>query len=135
MVNAMTINKRTFDIAEYSDKAREALKKLKATKQPGQQATGNKSDVLNAVKTDIKNLMDEGYTIKQIAEAFSADVFGILPKSITEIIDGKRRNKVTRKTTKTAPTTTNKEQNTQATNTTKQSVAGTIVIKPDNEDL
>ena len=78
---------RVFDIEEYATKARTALEKLKQTQQPGDKGgKGGKADVLQAVKSEIKALIDEGYTAKQIANAFKDDVFGILPKTITEMI-------------------------------------------------
>lgn len=82
---------RVFDIKEYSEKVKAALSKLESTQQPGQQSgKGNKTDVLMASKKEISDLMKKGYTAKQIADALSNDIFGILPKTITQMISGKQ---------------------------------------------
>lgn len=81
---------RTFDITEYATKARAALSKLEKTQQPGQLVSGSKTDVVQFIKADIKALMDKGYTAQQVADALKLDVFSILPKSITEIVKGKK---------------------------------------------
>jgi len=131
---------RTFDVAEFSAKARHSLLKLKATQQPGQHALGSKSDVLNSVKDEIKQLMDEGYTARQIADAFSSDVFGILPKSITEIVEGKKKTPVKRAAKKqslSARPAVKPVASTQpiAANKNVPGNAGSIVVTPDSEDL
>lgn len=139
----MAENTRLFDIEDYANKARAALIKLSSTQRPGQCALGGKADVLKVVKNEIKELMDKGYTTKQIAEAFKSDVFGILPKTITEIVEGKKtkvtvkkpqqvKNKITNELQKNTPNT---KSNESANNNT--SAAGTFAIKPDtaNEDL
>lgn len=123
---------RTFDVAEFANKARQSLLKLKETQQPGQQSLGSKSDVVTAVKDDIKKLMDEGYTAKQIAEAFSSDVFGILPKSITELVEGKKKQVIRRHTNKQPAT------NVQPTESDKKKPtadAGSIKVTEDSRDL
>ena len=81
---------RTFDITEYATKARAALNRLEQTQQPGQLVSGSKTDVVHFIKADIKALMDKGYTAQQVADALKLDVFNILPKSITEIVKGKK---------------------------------------------
>jgi hypothetical protein len=78
-----------YDIAEFSAKAKEALKKLETSQQPGQiVGKGGKSDVVKMVGDEIKALLEKGYTAQQIAKAFKDDVFSILPKTITELITG-----------------------------------------------
>lgn len=82
---------RIFDIKEYSEKVKAALSNLESTQQPGQQSgKGNKTDVLLATKKEISDLMKKGYTAKQIADALSNDIFGILPKTITQMVGGKQ---------------------------------------------
>lgn len=99
-------NPRKFDVQEYSEKVKQTLEKLKQTQQPGQVAgKGNKSDVLESAKEQIIALHNEGYTAKQIAEALSNDVFGILPKTITQIIRPQPTAKKVKK-----QTTTDKKQ-------------------------
>lgn len=86
------MNKRDlYDLAEIKEKAIAALHILKDTKQPGESAGKvGKNEVLIALKSELKELLDAGYTTRQIAEAFRAnDVFSILPKSITQAIASK----------------------------------------------
>jgi hypothetical protein len=93
-MNAQQTKQRLFEISEYSEKVRESLKKLEASQQPGEQSgKGNKTVVLEATKTEIQELVKKGYTTKQIADALSNDVFGILPKTITQLIGAKAANK------------------------------------------
>ena len=133
---------RLFDIAEYAEKAKAALSRLEKTQQPGEVAgKGGKSDVLLAVKDEIKKLLEKGYTSKQIALAFKDDVFGILPKTITEIAIGKRDNKTnaTRKAKKTHPRPAPPDASFHAqasTGQTKKNMdPGSFDVKPDREDL
>jgi len=84
---------RIYNIEEFAQKARAALKKLEQEKKPGQAVSGGKKEVLRAVKGEIQALLDKNYTPQQIAEAFKQDVFGILPKTITELIEARKRPK------------------------------------------
>lgn len=81
---------RIYNVTEYAEKARVALAKLLTEQVAGQVTSGGKTDVLNAVRTELKELMDKGYTTQQIADALKDDVFGILPKSITFAVKGKK---------------------------------------------
>lgn len=104
---------RIFNIKEYSEKVKAALAKLESTQQPGQQSgKGNKTDVLQATKKEISDLVKKGYTAKQIADALSSDIFGILPKTITQMIGGKQA-KTTAKIRHAPPI--NAEEKTQPT--------------------
>lgn len=82
----MTNTIKQYDIQEYKIKLQESLKKLEAGQTPGQASKGGKKEVLESIKNELKELVEKGYTSKQIAEAFANDGFGILPKSITQII-------------------------------------------------
>ena len=134
---------RLFDIAEYTEKAKAALSRLEKTQQPGEVAgKGGKSDVLLAVKDEIKKLLEKGYTSKQIALAFKDDVFGILPKTITEIAVGKRSNKtdtstkLKRKThPRPAPPNASSKIPGSAGQNRKNVDPGSFDVKPDTEDL
>ena len=134
---------RLFDIAEYAEKAKAALSRLEKTQQPGEVAgKGGKSDVLLAVKDEIKKLLEKGYTSKQIALAFKDDVFGILPKTITEIAVGKRSNKtdtstkLKRKThPRPAPPDASSKTPDAAGQNKKNVDPGSFDVKPDTEDL
>ena len=131
---------RTFDITEYAKKAREALNRLEQTQQPGQLVSGGKSDVVRHIKADIKALMDKGYTAQQVADALKIDVFSILPKSITEIVKGKKlaaikkpRSATTTPVT-TPATTTVTTQARPVTSTQQSNTNSTFQIKPDTPD-
>ena len=134
---------RLFDIAEYAEKAKAALSRLEKTQQPGEVAgKGGKSDVLLAVKDEIKKLLEKGYTSKQIALAFKDDVFGILPKTITEIAIGKRSSKtdtVAKAKRKTHPRPpapdASSHAHASAGQTKKNMDPGSFDVKPDREDL
>lgn len=89
-MNEKQTKQRLFEISEYSEKIRESLKKLEASQQPGEQSgKGNKTVVLETTRVEIQELVKKGYTTKQIADALSNDVFGILPKTITQLIGAK----------------------------------------------
>jgi fumarylacetoacetate (FAA) hydrolase family protein len=128
---------KTFDITEYAKKAREALNRLEQTQQPGQLISGGKSDVVRHIKADIKALMDKGYTAQQVADALKIDVFSILPKSITEIVKGKKLAAVKkpRSATTTQVTTQATTQSERPVTSTQQSnTNSTFQIKPDTPD-
>ena len=89
-MNSQQTKQRLFEVKEYSEKVRDSLKKLEETQQPGEQSgKGNKTVVLESTKAQIQELIKKGYTAKQIADALSNDVFGILPKTITQLISTK----------------------------------------------
>ena len=123
-MNAQTTKQRLFEVNEYSEKVRKCLKKLEETQQPGEQSgKGNKSVVLEATKAQIQELIKKGYTTKQIADALSNDVFGILPKTITQLIGTKtatRKPKI--KHTPAPPADTSKAPFTQGTQQRKKPV-------------
>lgn len=129
---------RTFDITEYATKARAALNHLEQTQQPGQLVSGSKTDVVQFIKADIKALMDKGYTAQQVSDALKLDVFSILPKSITEIVKGKKQAAVkkTRVVTPAQSTATERAASKQSMKP-KGGNAGTFEITPDtpNEEL
>lgn len=134
----MTKEPRKFDITEYAAKAKAALNHMEQTQQPGQLVSGSKTDVVQFIKSDIKALMDKGYTAQQVSDALKLDVFSILPKSITEIVKGKKQATV--KKTHVVMS----EQNTAAARAaSRQAIkpesgnAGTFDITPDtpNEEL
>jgi IS30 family transposase len=129
------VNKaKTYEVDQYAEKVRQALKKMEETQQPGGRKKGSKSDVIMAVKADILRLMKMEYTSEQIADALKGeDVFSILPKSITELVKGKKiatKKLVTEGVTKpiTKPVTGSRTSNvTEPRNT--------FPIKPDKEDI
>jgi hypothetical protein len=119
----MATNKRDYDITEYASKALAALHQLEQTQQPGQMVSGGKTDVVRHIKDDIKALLDKGYTTQQISDALKVDVFSILPKSITEIITGKKPAKQRKVAATQKATAQNEQQATKAQADTKHAHA------------
>lgn len=138
MENKTTVQ-RAFNVLEYTEKIRAALKKLKETQQPGQSSgVGTKTDVLLAAKKEIVEMLDGEYTSKQIADAIKDDVFGILPKTITDLFTKKP---TTKQATKPV---TNKVMNTKRkgkaptgapAGAPAEGAPGTINVKQDTEGL
>lgn len=79
---------RLFDIQTESERIAQALANLKANEKPGEASgMGTKTVILMQQEAAIKELHEAGYTVQQIAKAMSNDVFGILPKSITQLLN------------------------------------------------
>jgi hypothetical protein len=135
-------NRRLYDIREYADKVKASLAKLEQEQKPGEQVgKGGKSEVLLAAKDEIQKLIEKGYTAKQIAEALSGDdVFGILPKTITQLFATVQKPKRTKQAAQNAKK--NKIQPDapaaaapQATDRKTITAPGSLKIKKDSEDL
>lgn len=140
-MNAATKEKRIYNVTEYAEKARKALKKMEEEQTAGQATTGGKITVLSVVKDELKELLEKGYTTQQIADALKdGDVFAILPKSITTIVHGKKK---TVRRAKPAEQTSDLQAEQQKGSKTGKAVgnaqstqaAGTFKINPDSEDL
>jgi hypothetical protein len=131
---------RTYNLTEYAEKARQALDKMRNEQKPGQTLTGGKKDVILSIKEDLKALIDEGYTTQQISEALKQDVFGILPKTITEIVSNRKpavrkaKNKADTETN-TSETKTKSAAKTASHQETPTPTLGTFSIKADKEDI
>jgi hypothetical protein len=134
-------NKRLYDIREYADKVKASLAKLEQEQKPGEQVgKGGKSEVLLAAKDEIQKLIEKGYTAKQIAEALHGDVFGILPKTITQLFATVQKPKRAKQAVQNA-----KEKKTppaapaaaaaQATDRKAITEPGSLKIKKDSDDL
>lgn len=128
---------RLFDVSEYAEKARAALIALEKAQQPGEiSGKGSKSDVLQMIKSELQELMKKGYTTKQIAEAFKADVFPVLPKTITEITGHNRTTKTKNTAKKTRAKTVEKPHSEEFSQPNKSPDAeGSFALKPDSDDL
>ena len=138
---------RTFDIQETAEKARKSLEKLQAQQRPGERTgKGSKTDVIMAIKQELKEMLQKGYTSQQIADAFRTDVFQILPKTITEIVGRqKRTNQKTKRvqppepegqSVPPAPTSAPQNKGADKTgNEQKNTASGSFKIQPDSEDL
>lgn len=101
----VTKKRELFDAAEYVKRMDLMIAKLR-TKTPGE-AVGKvgKNEILTMRREALQQLVKDGYTVNQIAEAMKDDVFSILPKTITEMVKPKlaatvtTTGKATRKTT------------------------------------
>jgi len=80
-----------FEASEYIEKMDLMIEKLR-TKKPGELAGKvGKNEILAMRREALQQLLKDGYTINQIAEAMKEDVFSILPKTITEIVSNKQK--------------------------------------------
>lgn len=91
-----TKKRELFDAAEYAQKMDVMIANLR-TQKPGE-AVGQvgKNDILALRREALQQLVADGYTVQQIAEAMKNSVFSILPKTITEIVKQKEGVKVLR---------------------------------------
>ena len=140
-----TKKRELFDAAEYVKRMDLMIAKLR-TKTPGE-AVGKvgKNEILTMRREALQQLVKDGYSVNQIAEAMKEDVFSILPKTITEMVKPKltATDTTTRKTTRKAMVTatvgaTNTEQNKKPAAVAGASAAGskaTFEVKPDTRDL
>ena len=140
-----TKKRELFDAAEYVKRMDMMIAKLR-TKTPGE-AVGKvgKNEILTMRREALQQLVKDGYSVNQIAEAMKEDVFSILPKTITEMVKPKltATDTTTRKTTRKAMVTatvgaTNTEQNKKPAAVAGAPAAGskaTFEVKPDTRDL
>ena len=140
-----TKKRELFDAAEYVKRMDLMIAKLR-TKTPGE-AVGKvgKNEILTMRREALQQLVKDGYSVNQIAEAMKEDVFSILPKTITEMVKPKltATDTTTRKTTRKAMVTatvgaTNTEQNKKPAAVAGAPAAGskaTFEVKPDTMDL
>ena len=79
-----------FDAAEYAQKMDEMIANLR-TRTPGEPVGKvGKNDILSMRREALQKLLADGYTVNQIAAAIQDDVFKILPKTITEIVNSNK---------------------------------------------
>ena len=144
---ATTQTKRElFEASEYIEKMDLMIAKLR-TKTPGELAGKvGKNDILLMRREALQQLLKDGYTINQIAEAIKDDVFSILPKTITEIVSNKQKKpraqkKVVDAGQKPLPVAQTFEKNrVVSTPTSKENKAvmgdaGSISVTEDSKDL
>lgn len=82
-----------YDADEYSKKMKVMIANLR-TKQPGATVGKvGKNEIVTMFKAEIQALVNDGYTVKQVAEVMKSDVFGVLPKTITQILKLKAAKK------------------------------------------
>jgi len=128
---------RLYDIQECAGQVKASLAKLEQQQKPGEQTgKGSKTDVLMAAKEEIQNLIKKGYTAKQIAEALHGDVFGILPKTITQLFATTKKPKRVKQTSQPSGSKkTNTAQAPASTESKAVSRPGTFTIRKDSVDL
>ena len=136
-----------FDAAEYAQKMDEMIANLR-TRTPGEPVGKvGKNDILSMRREALQKLLADGYTVNQIAAAIQDDVFKILPKTITEIVNSNKPKVAAKKPRKSfaakesAASTGRdadaaKKQGTQAA-TAKTTVGGvgSISVTEDSQDL
>lgn len=135
MATKSGINKaaRVYDVNEYKQKIELALAKLREQKAGEASGKASKNDILSMYKKEIAKLVKDGYTAQQIAAAIKTDAFGILPKSITQLLDDDTK-KATTRTKKVAVSAANKTPSAQKQDTTKAvkpPASATFKINPD----
>lgn len=135
-----------FEASEYIEKMDLMITKLR-TKKPGELAGKvGKNEILTMRREALQQLLKDGYTINQIAEAMKEDVFSILPKTITEIVSNKQKKpraskKVVDAVQKPKDVAPAVEKNqiikAQASKEKKPEIgdAGSILVTPDSKDL
>ena len=136
-----------FDAAEYAQKMDEMIANLR-TRTPGEPVGKvGKNDILSMRREALQKLLADGYTVNQIAAAIQDDVFKILPKTITEIVNSNKPKVAAKKPRKSfaakesaastgRDTDAAKKQGTQAA-TAKTTVGGvgSISVTEDSQDL
>ena len=135
-----------FEASEYIEKMDLMIAKLR-TKKPGELAGKvGKNEILTMRREALQQLLKDGYTINQIAEAMKEDVFSILPKTITEIASNKQKKpraskKVVDAVQKPKEVAQAVEKNqvikAQESKEKKPEIgdAGSILVTPDSKDL
>ena len=136
-----------FDAAEYAQKMDEMIANLR-TRTPGEPVGKvGKNDILSMRREALQKLLADGYTVNQIAAAIQDDVFKILPKTITEIVNSNKPKVAAKKPRKSfaakesAASTGRdadaaKKQGTQeATAKTTVGGVGSISVTEDSQDL
>ena len=135
---ATTQGKRElFEASEYIEKMDFMIAKLR-TKKPGElSGKVGKNEIINMRRKALQELIKDGYTVNQIAEAMKDDVFGILPKTITEIISNKtKKPRVTKKLGDAIKTkSTASKAATEPVNKKQIGDAGSISVTEDSKDL
>lgn len=102
-------SKQVYNIVETAEKVLQALEVYKGKYKPGEHVgeTGTKLDVLKfeTVRNEMMAMAAAGWTPKQMAQAIKdADIFKVLGKSITQILNESVPETKPRRKRKTAPT-------------------------------
>jgi hypothetical protein len=121
-----------YDVQEYKQKIEQALSKVREQKAGEATGKAGKNEILSMFKKEIAELVKDGYTSQQIAAAIKNDAFGILPKTITELVGTKQATKPKKQTNDTVNKTpvAQKQENNKAAKSHDNS---TFKIQPDEE--
>lgn len=121
-----TQGRQLFDAAEYDSKMIAMIQKLRTQKPGTLVGMVGKKEILEPHREELRKLLDEGYTLLQIAELMKSDVFQVLPKTLTEIIQNKvkkaRVPKKTKEDTTAAPGASSTPAEPAAVTTTKKQI-------------
>ena len=136
-----------FDAEEYAQKMDEMIANLRK-RTPGEPVGKvGKNDILAMRREALQKLIEDGYTVNQIAAAIQDDVFKILPKTITEIVNSNKPKVAAKKPRKSfaakesAASTgrdadaAKKQEKQEATAKTTVGDVGSISVTEDSEDL
>ncbi len=94
-------NPRYFEVEEYTKKVKLSLNQLKKDQKPGEKhGKGTRLDILKLVRENILELHNLGYSIPQITEAISKNVFKVYPSMIKEILLNEEIKKKSQKASK-----------------------------------
>ena len=93
------IKNKKIDLVKAAEEIKIAFEELR-TEKPGKiTGTGSKSDVIIALQNEIKELINEGYTLNQISESINKTrVIEVLPRTISLAL--RKANKTDRTKTK-----------------------------------
>lgn len=145
----MTTQKKRelFDAEEYAKKMDEMIANLR-TRTPGEPVGKvGKNDILAMRREALQKLIEDGYTVNQIAAAIQDDVFKILPKTITEIVNSNKPKVAAKKprksfaakesaaSTEMDSSTAKKQGAQEATAKTTVGGVGSISVTEDSQDL
>ena len=136
-----------FDAEEYAQKMDEMIANLRK-RTPGEPVGKvGKNDILAMRREALQKLIEDGYTVNQIAAAIQDDVFKILPKTITEIVNSNKPKVAAKKPRKSfaakeSAASTGREADAakkqgaqDATAKTTVGDVGSISVTEDSEDL
>ncbi len=128
-----------FEASVYIGKMDLMIENLRK-KKPGELAGEvGKNDILKMRREALQQLVDDGYTIRQITEAIKKDVFSILPKTITEILNNTnkkpRAEKIVVNAAKDVKPVAKTTKRTKAVTTKAVADSGSIPITEDSPDL
>jgi len=123
------MTKKRLDPDKALEQAKAAIERLKQQPPPPPKPK-TKGELIEALKQDIMDLLNRGYTPSQIARAMSeGDAFSILPKTITQALHREQDRKKAKKKTK------EKRKDLDQAKKQESMDRGSLAVAPDREDL